>query len=204
MKGSLKPVIEQLETYFSKINDRYYNGELVKPVITVSPDDTKGAYGWCTSWKVWKDSDVDNPDDGYYEINICAEHLARQFENVVGTLMHEMVHLYNLQKEIKDTSRGGTYHNKHFKATAEQHGLTVEQGEKYGWCITSLNDEAREFVNSLDGKGFDIHREKPIKIKSASKSSSRKYVCPCCGLIVRATKEVRIICADCGVELLQE
>lgn len=36
-------------------------------------------------------------DDGFYEINICAEHLARPFEQVAETLLHEMVHLYNLQ-----------------------------------------------------------------------------------------------------------
>ena len=47
-------------------------------------------------------------DDGFYEINICAEHLARPFEQVAETLLHEMVHLYNLQIGVQDTSRGGT------------------------------------------------------------------------------------------------
>ena len=30
--------------------------------------------------------------------------------------------------------------------------------------------------------------------------SSKKYVCPCCGLIIRATKEVHVICAECDRE----
>lgn len=45
---SLKPVIEELESLFSKFNARFFAGELEKPVITVSPDHTRGAYGWCT------------------------------------------------------------------------------------------------------------------------------------------------------------
>lgn len=42
---SLKPVIEKLESLFSKFNEKFYNNELQTPVITVSPDTTKGAYG---------------------------------------------------------------------------------------------------------------------------------------------------------------
>lgn len=196
---SLKPVIEKLENYFSKANERFYNNELQKPVITVSPDDTKGAYGWCTGWKAWKDAD--NKDDGYYEINICAEYLSRPFEEVIGTLMHEMVHLYNIQKGIKDTSRAGTYHNKKFKEAAEAHGLAPEKDEKYGWIGRKLNDEGKAFVESIKDDSFKLFREKQMKVSMASKSSSRKYVCPSCGLIIRATKVVRVICAECDCEL---
>lgn len=143
---SLKPVIEKLESLFSKFNEKFYNNELQTPVITVSPDTTKGAYGWCTAWKVWtvgeqkkiadlstltkEDLEAMKKDDGFYEINICAEHLARPFEQVAETLLHEMVHLYNLQIGVQDTSRGGTYHNKKYKEAAEKHGLTVEKGCK--------------------------------------------------------------------------
>lgn len=59
------------------------------------------------------------------------------FEQVAETLLHEMVHLYNLQIGVQDTSRGGTYHNKKYKEAAEKHGLTVEKDAKYGWTKTS-------------------------------------------------------------------
>ena len=45
---SLKPVIDELETLFSKFNKAFFEGKLEKPVITVSPDHTRGAYGWST------------------------------------------------------------------------------------------------------------------------------------------------------------
>lgn len=50
-EASLKPVIAELETLFSKFNARFFENKLESPVITVSPDHTRGAYGWCTSWK---------------------------------------------------------------------------------------------------------------------------------------------------------
>ncbi len=67
---SLKPVIEELEDLFSKFNTRFFADKLEKPVITVSPDHTRGAYGWCTGWKAWKAGE----DEGHYEINLCAEY----------------------------------------------------------------------------------------------------------------------------------
>ena len=58
-------------------------------------------------------------NEGFYEINLCAKHLARPFGHVAETLSHEMVHLYNLQVGVQDTSRSGTYHNKKYKEAAE-------------------------------------------------------------------------------------
>lgn len=199
-EASLKPVIDELETLFSKFNARFFENKLERPVITVSPDHTRGAYGWCTSWKAWQNG---AKEGGFYEVNLCAEYLNRPYEETCGTLLHEMVHLLNLQ----DTSRSGTYHNKKFKETAEAHGLIVEKGEKYGWHKTSLSPEALEFVQSLGKQGFTLVRPRPLGLKGSSKSggsSSRKYVCPCCGTIIRATKEVHVICAECEVEFQEE
>lgn len=198
---SLKPVIEELENLFSKFNARFFADKLEKPVITVSPDHTRGAYGWCTGWKAWKAGE----DEGHYEINLCAEYLNRPFEETCGTLLHEMVHLQNLQDGVQDTSRSGLYHNKKFRETAEAHGLTVEKGEKYGWHKTTLNPEALEFVQSLGKSGFSLVRPRITGLKGSSKkNTSRKYVCPCCGAIIRATKEVHVICADCDCEFQEE
>lgn len=217
-KQSLQPIIEKLESLFSKFNEKFYNNELQTPVITVSPDTTKGAYGWCTAWKAWSTEapkpikdlstltkeqlDSMKKDDGYYEINLCVEHLARPFEKIAETLLHEMVHLYNLQEGVQDTSRGGTYHNKKYKEAAEKHGLNVDKDAKYGWTKTTLNDEAQAFVDSLQDKKFELYRKSIPKLPCASKakSSTRKYVCPMCGCIIRATKEVHVICGDCNVE----
>ena len=203
-EASLKPVIDELETLFSKFNARFFENKLERLVITVSPDHTRGAYGWCTSWKAWQNG---AKEGGFYEVNLCAEYLNWPYEETCSTLLHEMVHLLNLQDGVQDTSRSGTYHNKKFKETAEAHGLIVEKGEKYGWHKTSLSPEALEFVQSLGKQGFTLVRPRPLGLKGSSKSggsSSRKYVCPCCGTIIRATKEVHVICAECEVEFQEE
>ncbi len=201
---SLQSIIEKLENLFSKFNKQFFNDELQKPIITVSPDTTSGAYGWCTSWKAWKNKKSDDEKDGYYEINMCAEYLSRPFLEICCTLIHEMVHLLNLQNDVQDTSRSGKYHNKKYKEAAEQHGLYVEKDSKYGWCNTTLAPPTQSWIEQNCSGEFNIYRNKPIKLPGARKQSTRKYVCPCCGMIVRATKEVRIICADCGIQLEEE
>ncbi len=206
--NSLQKTIGELEDLFEIFNYEFFNGELNKPVITVSPDMTKGAYGWCTSYKAWK-SVGGSVDGGFYEINICAEHLARSYEDVAGTMLHEMIHLYNLENGVKDCSRGGTYHNKRFKEAAENHGLVCELDSKYGWVNTRLNayslNTVREYMETIGKTSFDLFRESAKDPKKPSgSSSSRKYTCPCCGLSVRATKEVRIKCFDCDELMIQE
>lgn len=198
MEASLQEVIRKIEILFSKLNQQFFNLQLEKPVITVSPDSTKGAYGWCTSWRAWKkDGDTDE-DGGYYEINLCAEYLHRDFTEVCETLLHEMIHLYNLQHGVKDTSRNGWYHNKHFKEAAENHGLVCEKDAKYGWAHTKLAPSTKEWLQTLEGfDSFSLYREKVVKV--SKKSNSKKYVCPSCGQIVRATKEVNVTCSDCQI-----
>lgn len=144
----------------------------------------------------------DDANAGYYEINICAEYLNRSFPETCSTLIHEMVHLWNLQQGIQDTSRSGLYHNTRFKKEAEQRGLEVEKGTKYGWHITKLTPETLEFIESLNESGFELKRTKAFK-KGKGKQSARKYTCPSCGMSIRATKEVRVMCMDCDEAMIE-
>lgn len=193
--ATIRPVIQKLEEVFSIFNHRLYNGELEQPVITVAPDTTSGAYGWFTTWRAWEDG-----NSGYYEINICAESLTRPFKDIVGTLLHEMAHLYAQMNDIKDTSRGGTYHNKRFKQIAEAHGLLIGNTEKYGWTDTSLSPETESFVEEMNFTGFAISRVIVGKTENKKKTVSIKYVCPNCGQSLRSTKELNLICGECTDE----
>lgn len=198
---SVKPMIECFENVFSKLNEKYFKNELNKPVITIQADFTGKAYGWCSAVPVWHDKD----GGGYYEVNLSADHLMRPYVEVIATLLHEMVHLLNAKNGIKDTSRGGTYHNENFMKAALEHGLTCEKGEKYGWHKTALNDDAKAFVESLNLADFEIARDawkKGAVKRQKAKQRVIKYECPDCGCSVRATKEVRIGCLDCGCDMV--
>jgi predicted RNA-binding Zn-ribbon protein involved in translation (DUF1610 family) len=199
---------------FKLLNKTYFNNELERPVIAILTDSTSGAYGWISVNKVWSSKD----NAWFREINLCAEYLNRAPELVITTLMHEMVHLYNIQREVQDTSRAGTYHNRVFKEVAEARALIVEKDVKYGFCVTKPTPEFTALVAKHCRAGcFKLERQKTYRdgtpkttttgtdgkerTVSRSKQNARKYVCPQCGVIVRATREVNIICGDCGVRL---
>ena len=199
---TLSTELKELEKMFTFWNQHYFNGDLNAPVITLTPDHRGRSYGWCTIHKVWSDSRTDKV--GYYEINICADQLNRSIEEITGTLLHEMVHLYNLQIGVQDCSRGNTYHNKKFKEEAERRGLIITRADKIGWSITTINDETARIIKEKKFTDIRLKRCQMTTSSTKPKQSMRKYVCPCCSLIVRATKEVRIKCIDCDEEMLLE
>lgn len=186
--------INTLEQLFDQFNDHFFGGELERPIITIQADTTSGAYGWCTTQKIWK-----SDEEEYYEINICAEHLNRSIKEICGTLIHEMVHLDNIHKDIKDTSAGGRYHNKKFKETAEEHGLVIEKDPKYGWTITKLHEDTSAWIDeNVEVKSFGIARAKRIKQASANKKKYNYYVCPCCENKFYSIYQINATCDDCG------
>lgn len=208
--------VDELQRAYKALNIKYFSGQLEKTIITVQTDTTSSAYAWISVGKVWSDKDQRE----YREINLVAEHLNRAPELVIASLLHEMCHLYNLQRGVQDCSRSGTYHNQVFRDTAEAHGLRCERSERYGWCVTSPTDELSSWVAENCRKGCFRYRRaatykngkpkttkpgtdgKPITV-SRTKQSSRKYVCPCCGLIVRATRNLtgKLLCIDCDMQL---
>lgn len=189
-----------MQGMFSRINEHFFNNELEKVIITFEAGYKKGAYGWINTVKNWK-QDERKEQKERYNINISCDYLNRSREKIIETLMHEMCHLYALQNEIKDVSRSGIYHNKKFKQIAEEHGLNVKEADRIGWSITSLKSETAEWLeDNYNFSEITIYKKKPLVAEKIAKpkQSSRKYICPCCGLIVRATKDVAIACIPCG------
>lgn len=204
-----------LEKIYRELNADKFGGELEDCIITVQS--TKGAYGHVTCGKVWK-VEGKNGEAERYELNIGAGTLNRPIENVVSTMLHEMVHIYNLMHDIQDCSRGNTYHNKKFKDKAESVGLHIDYDKRIGWSITSPTEELIDYIigkgwteiliNRNEGFSFTAprgtggHSAGTTPTDGKRPSSTRKYICPCCHNSVRATKDVRIICADCA-EMMQ-
>lgn len=185
-----------LQAAFNKINRDFYGGELEKAVITTKEGKRKSAFGWIEVAKNWKQSGTER-----HEINISADYLGeRSVQATITTLMHEMVHLYNIQNGIKDTTRSGLYHNKNFKQTAEAHGLEVEQIDKIGWSKTTATPQTAEWIDkNVLIKSFSIYKQTAEKDPRGGKSkqSMVKKICPKCGNIARVTSEYKLICGDC-------
>lgn len=136
-------VVNVLALAFDHFNAALLNGGLDEtPIIAVMPRGRRAAYGWFCSEK-WKDKGTKRP-----EINISAEYLNRPIENVFGTLIHEMAHMYNAQEGIKDCN-AAQYHNKHFKAVAEQMGLVVTRVPGKGWAQTTVGTLAKAAIDTF-------------------------------------------------------
>lgn len=201
-----------LEKLFNKINMDFFGNALETPIITIQS--TPRAYGHYSVMPIWTSKETLK-----HEINIGAGTLDRPIEQVVSTMLHEAVHYYcGTVLHVQDTSNRGIYHNKIFRREAEAHGLICTRSEKYGWSDTSsqISDELIEWILNNNIQEIKLNRnEFPFPImggrgsigsgslnKPPVKSNSRKYVCPNCGLIVRATRLVRVSCMDCEQQLV--
>lgn len=198
-----------LEKCFRLVNADLFDNELPTPMITCVP--TSRAYAHITVYPVW-----DTKRGNKYELNISSAYLTtRPLEEVVASMIHEACHLLNIVHGVQDTSNNGVYHNKQFKRTAEEHGLSVTRSDKYGWSHTAPGDPVLQFVlDHMDElREIEMNRSIPqrqmvsigthssnggmVVTPTVTKGHSRKWVCPQCGTIIRSNKPVRVICADC-------
>ena len=143
---NISGIVAKTEAMFDLFNAHFYNSEMTRPAITVSPDGGRGAYGWCSIYEIWQ-----GDGEAHREINITAEYINRPIAEVAATMLHEMAHLYNLTHGIKDVSNNGYYHNKKFKETAEAHGLHIEHHNTYGWTVTTLAEDTADWLAQQPG-----------------------------------------------------
>ena len=201
--SSIKEIITTLEDIFDKANAKFYDGKVIRPVITVQTA-SRGVLGWCSCNRIWNNEET---NEEAYEINIVAEHLTRSINEVVGTMLHEMVHLHNLQNGIKDCT-AVQYHNKHFRDSALEHGLKlmVEKADvNKGYSYTELNDEGLAFVKEMGWEDFKINRTAKVdktpttKVDKTPKKTHKTYtfVCDCGTKIRHKDKELKITCGVC-------
>lgn len=202
-----KRVTGYLDKIFNLLNEQYFDSELPKVVITIQS--TPKAYGHFTTYEAWHCN-----EDRYNEINIGAGTLDRPIENIVATLLHEMVHEYCFINGIKDTSRAGSYHNKKFKTEAMKRDLNIDYDSRIGFSVTSPTEELLNFCIDNELEDIQIARDDfydffrgavsggnsvtgTTATGRRTGSNYRRYICPKCGNIARTTKDMLLICGDC-------
>lgn len=106
-----------------------------------------------------------------HEIMLSGESLERGAEATLGTLLHESAHLLAHARGIKDTSRQGRFHNKRFKALAEEVGVEVHNDPTIGWSVTTLPKATAElYKKELSAlrkalKAYRIEKPKAVAAK---------------------------------------
>lgn len=78
------------------------------------------------------------------EVLIAGEALHLEPAQVFEVLLHEAAHGINAARGIKDTSRGGRYHNQRFASAAREVLLRVRPMPPYGMADTLLSSAAAE------------------------------------------------------------
>jgi len=199
---NMSRLVNQLEKTFRMLNTDFFDGELDMPVITVTP--SSRTYAHYTPYDAWAVGDT-----GRREINIASGTLDRPLESIIASLLHEAVHMYNdTIANVNDCSRGGTYHNRYFRDAAIAHGLICLPTDRYGWAKTLPSDELLEWILLHDElREIELCRFNPgaatkATVTRAPGMASRRYICPCCSTVVRASKTVRVICADCMLPMV--
>lgn len=196
-------IIEELYLNLSKVinflNEKIFNSELKDLIFLIQSEKatTKNTYGiFCPN--IWR---IDNSN--YSEISLSAENLqSDKLDELLLTLVHEMLHYKNHLSGIKDTSNRGKFHNDYFKKSGSDIGLIFENKHpKVGWSESRPDDfllaifhEALKLIN-LDLFPNGIKRIKPL-VKKVNKNYF-KYKCLECPTIARAKLGINLICGSC-------
>lgn len=203
----LSKTIENLEIAYSKLNAELFNNELPNVCITIQHSKKRGkmiTLGWYSTEQVW----IDNENTEMFEINITSDCLNKPFIDIIGVLIHEMVHVYCDINSIEDCT--GRKHTEHFKAQCEAVGLNCEKDKAVGWGITSVTLDLRDKIVSLglDENAFENRCEAVIIEKEPKESKPKPvYVCPGCQEKIKSRKtDLAIMCVKCNqqFELIYE
>lgn len=118
-----------------------------------------------------------------HEVLISGEGLARGGKETLCTLLHEAAHGIGNARGIANTSRGGRYHNKRFKALGEELGLVVTEQGSRGWAHTAMGAAAAKrwakLIKALDAAIAKSFRIGEGSKKKAAASRMLKAQCKC-------------------------
>ncbi len=193
-------VLAALEATWAHIAVRHPE---VPPVVLIIASGTSGKH---VKWghhapQRWHSGGTDHT-----EVMVSGEGLKRPAREVLGTLLHEATHALAAARQIKDTSRQGRYHNKQFKALAEELGITVTCDTRIGWSITTVPDTtAKTYARQITAleRAMTIwrHGEAANGGTATRNTNLIAAVCPCARSIrIAATvlADAPVTCGACG------
>lgn len=204
------------EDAFNVLNERLFDGKLPPTVLTLRAKKNTHGYAWSKRFidhdQAYQDSqelipDPDSLPGAYDEIAINPATASRSARDVLGTLLHEMCHVW--QFRFGKPSRNG-YHNREWANKMLEVGLrpfnvknpqqmtgqacshTIEDG---GIADLVFAEITQSFGSALVVElPSSAAKKKPVAVKS-------KYTCPACQCNVWGKPGLRIACLDCQCEM---
>lgn len=195
-----------LQAAYDHFNAALFGGILPPCLITVQRH--KGAYGYFSGNRFA--STVD-PGDITDEIALNPQHFAtRTPEQVLSTLAHEMVHLW--QHHFGKASRPG-YHNREWALMMREIGLIPsdtgaaggkETGQKVSHYIEPGGRFAEVCAAFLETHGAALYHDRSAEDEGARKARARKaasktkFTCGTCGTNAWGKPDLNLVCGDCN------
>lgn len=181
--------VEQvLELFYEKINSVLFQGRL--PVITFAiRGDGRNKDGW--------GYEIHNGNYCIYLFEFC---LYESMQEIYKNLLHQMIHIYNMENGNKDTSRGKQYHNNIYQKSAVLHGLKIVPDATYGCITVGIEEDILRKIIYKDARKILMNAIKQDIICS----ENQLYVCPICSRTAKASADVKLICGYCRVEMVKK
>ncbi len=194
--ASLSPAIAELERGFREFSRLAFKRQMPLPVITIQTAGRKNAAGW-----FWKEKWQNGQPRRLPEINISAEYLAHDIDDIAEVLFHEMCHYANYLDGIRDCS-SSQYHNRKFKRRCETIGLICEKGRR-GWAYTKLGPILLQIVRQvgLKADAFQICRVRAAEyrlVEPQPERRLRRWTCICAkSKVIYASRGLNVTCNTC-------
>jgi len=138
------------------------------------------------------------------EVLVSGEGLQRGARDVLATLLHEAAHGLADARQVKDTSRQGRYHNRHYARLAAEVGLQVASVSATGWSQTTVGDQlAAAYADVLADLDAALKLWRYAEQQTGQPSTSRNLLaCACpCGRKLRVARQTLvqapIVCGAC-------
>jgi predicted SprT family Zn-dependent metalloprotease len=203
-----EPEASITSTEYSAIQNAYdfFNQELFAyklPQVLVTLQRTSAAYGYFSPERFTSRTNA----GAAHELALNPDHFGRTEEEVLGTLAHEMCHVW---QQTHGTPPRRCYHDREWAAQMKAIGLhpsdtAAPGGKETGQAVSHYIVPGGPFHASavmLKRAGFRIHwtsrtDEPAAKKKAASKT---KYTCAECGQNAWAKPGAKLVCGNCHAD----
>lgn len=196
-------LVTALEDIWSAIRHHHRD---VPPAVIIIGSGSPSRAGQVMKWGHFASMRWQHGEDLVHEVLVSGEGLSRSPEEILTTLLHEAAHAVADVRNIKDTSRQGRWHNKHFATLAKELGLNVDKHDKFGWTVCALADHTpiryAVQLTTLENVLRLYRHPEPVGVIKERDSSNNGLSCVCeCGRKIRIAKSVfeagPIVCCVC-------
>jgi predicted SprT family Zn-dependent metalloprotease len=185
---------------YDYFNTELFGGSLPDALITLQRN--ANTYGYLAADRFAGRADANITT---HELALNPDHFGRTDEDILSTLVHEMVHLW---QHVHGTPPRKSYHDKQWAAKMKEVGLHPsdtgqpggkETGQKMTHYIIAGGPYAQGAAR-LKESGFELRwqsRTGDDKERKAKAASKTKYTCPSCGQNAWAKPGATLICGEC-------